>query len=59
MKCAYCNKSCDDRPVRYEAVCWDCWAKAMREREARKQRRWWRRPAPTTNSAIDEDRGSE
>lgn len=24
MRCVYCNKPCDDRPVRHEAVCWDC-----------------------------------
>lgn len=24
MNCAYCNGPCDDRPVRYEAICWDC-----------------------------------
>lgn len=24
MKCAYCNGPCDDRPVRHEAVCWNC-----------------------------------
>lgn len=24
MRCAYCNGPCDDRPVRYEAICWTC-----------------------------------
>lgn len=43
MKCAYCNGPCDDRPVSYEAVCWDCWRETQKRRQPMKREWWWQR----------------
>lgn len=36
MRCAYCDRDCNDRPVLHEAVCWRCWAEHTVEHEQRK-----------------------